>query len=65
MEETTEKLEPIWVRPKPGSKMAGIGLTKFYDLMNRGIIESAKVDGMRLAKVASIKALGSKKSRVH
>ena len=57
--DTTENVEPIWVRPKPGAKMAGIGLTKFYDLMNRGIIDSRKVDGMRLASVASIKALGT------
>ena len=38
--QTAEQVEPIWVRPKPGAKLAGIGLTKFYDLMNRGIIES-------------------------
>ena len=57
MEDTAKQIEPIWVRPKPGSKMAGMGLTKFYELMNRGVIESKKIDGMRLAKVASIKAL--------
>ena len=52
-------VEPIFVRPKRGAKMADIGLTKFYDLMNSGIIKSRKVGGMRLAEVASIKALGA------
>ena len=54
-----EEIEPIFVRPKRGAKMAGIGLTKFYELMNSGIIKSRKVGGMRLAEVASIKALGA------
>jgi len=58
-DQTSDEVEPIWVRPRPGAKIAGIGLTKFYELMNRGIIENAKVDGMRLAKVASIKSLGT------
>jgi len=53
------EVEPIFVRPKRGAKMADMGLTKFYDLMNRGVIKSRKVHGMRLAEVASIKALGA------
>jgi len=55
---TPEPVEPLWVRPKRGAKMAGMGVTKFYELMNRGTIENTKLDGMRLAKVASIKSLG-------
>jgi hypothetical protein len=58
-EQTREQFEPIWVRPRPGARMAGCGLTKFYELMNSGKIKSVKVDGMRLAEVASIKALGT------
>jgi hypothetical protein len=54
-----ETVTPVWVRPKRGAKMAGIGLTKFYDLMSRGVVENIKVDGIRLAKVASIEALGT------
>ena len=54
-----DKVEPIFVRPKRGAQMADIGLTKFYELMNSGVIKSRKVHGMRLAEVASIKALGA------
>ena len=54
-----DEVELIFVRPKRGAKMADIGLTKFYELMNSGIIKSRKVGGMRLAEVASIKTLGA------
>ena len=58
-EQIKEAVEPIFVRPRRGAKMADIGLTKFYELMNSGVIKSRKVHGMRLAEVASIKALGT------
>jgi len=45
--------------PEAGREDGRHGSHKFYDLMNRGIIKSRKVHGMRLAEVASIKALGS------
>lgn len=51
--------EKIWVRPQEGAAMAGIGLTKFYELMNSGKIKNVKIDGMRLAAVASIKTIGT------
>jgi excisionase family DNA binding protein len=51
--------EAVWVRPKEGARMLGCGLTKFYELLNSGKIESIRVDGMRLVRVASIKAPGS------
>ena len=54
-----DEVEPIWVRPRRGAKMADIGLTKFYELMNSGAIKNCKVGGMRLVSVASIKALGA------
>jgi hypothetical protein len=49
---------PIWVPPKEGTRLAGIGLTKFYELMNTGAIESRKVGNRRLASVTSIENLG-------
>ena len=54
-----ERVELLWVRPKQGARMLGCGLTKFYEPMASGKIENIRVDGMRLAKVASIKAPGS------
>ena len=38
--------------------MAGIGLTKFYEWLNAKKIESVKIDGIRLVRVASIKSIG-------
>ena len=58
-QETQTPAEPIWVRPRIAARMAGCGLTKFYELMNTGKVENVKIDGMRLARVASIKALGA------
>ena len=42
------KDEPVWVRPRRGAQMAGIGLTKFYEWLNAKKIESVKIDGIRL-----------------
>ena len=52
------KDEPVWVRPRRGAQMAGIGLTKFYEWLNAKKIESVKIDGIRLVRVASIKSIG-------
>lgn len=49
---------PIWVRPREGARLAGCGIVKFYELLNSGLVESTKVDGMRLCRVASIERLG-------
>ena len=58
-DQTSERAEPIWVRPKRGARMLDCGLTRFYELMNAGKIKSIKVGGMRLANVESIKGLGT------
>jgi hypothetical protein len=57
--EVSERVESVWVRPKRGARMADCGLTKFYELLNSGKIESKKIDGMRLCSVRSIETLGS------
>jgi hypothetical protein len=49
---------PIWVRPKRAAELGGFGLTRCYELINNGILETVKVDGMRLVSVASIERLG-------
>lgn len=56
-----QDMVPIWVRPKQACEIAGIGLTKTYQLINDGRLVTKKVDGMRLVSVASIKALGEVK----
>lgn len=54
----TENSRPIWVRPKKAAQLGGFGLTRCYELMNSGELESRKVGGLRLISVASIERLG-------
>jgi hypothetical protein len=58
-EQTTEQVEPIWVRPKKAAHIGGFGLTRCYELINDGQLKTRKVGGMRLVSVASIKTLGA------
>jgi hypothetical protein len=51
--------ERIWVRPKEAVRIGGFGMTRCYELINSGQLETRKVGGLRLVSVASIKALGS------
>jgi hypothetical protein len=57
--QTTEQIEPIWVRPKRAAAIGGFGLTRCYELIKDGQLRTRKVGGMRLVSVASIKALGA------
>ena len=59
MERAVDNLEPIWVRPKRAAQIGGFGLTRCYELINDGKLKTAKVGGMRLVSVASIKSLGA------
>lgn len=52
-----EPFKPIWARPRRASKMLDVGLTKTYELINNGTLETVKLDGMRLVSVASIERL--------
>jgi hypothetical protein len=46
------------VRPQRASDMYDIGLTKLFQLIKDGRLESRKVDGMRLISVVSLETLG-------
>jgi hypothetical protein len=46
-------LQPEWVRPRDALKVFPGGLTKLYQMMNEGRVESRKVDGMRLVNLES------------
>jgi hypothetical protein len=50
--------KPIWVRPKKAAALGGFGLTRCYEMINDGTLDTVKVSGMRLVSVASIEALG-------
>jgi len=54
-----DQVEPIWVRPKRAAQIGGFGLTRCYQLINDGSLKTAKVGGMRLVSIDSIKALGA------
>jgi hypothetical protein len=49
---------PRWVRPHRASEMYDIGLTKLFQLIKDGRVESRKIDGMRLISVVSLETLG-------
>jgi excisionase family DNA binding protein len=50
--------DPIWVTIDNACRASGLGRTKVYELIQRGILRSTKVGGRRLVSVASIRALG-------
>jgi excisionase family DNA binding protein len=49
---------PIWVSPKEASRLTAIGLTRLYELLNDGTLESVKVGRKRLVSFASLELLG-------
>jgi excisionase family DNA binding protein len=51
--------KPIWVSPRRASQLTGIGLTRLYELLNDGTVQSRKVGRRRLVSYASLEALGS------
>ncbi len=55
---TTENTRPIWVRPRRATELGGFGMTRLYELLASGELESRKVGGLRLISVRSIERLG-------
>jgi|307.fasta_scaffold16273_1 excisionase family DNA binding protein len=52
--------EPIWVRPAEAARLAGIGLTKLYELIGDGTLESRVIGRTRLIRRLSIERLGTR-----
>ena len=50
---------PLWVRPQEACRLSGLGLTRLYELLNSGDLESRKLGRSRLVSVASIERLGT------
>jgi hypothetical protein len=48
------KLEPFAVRPKEGARLAGVGLTKFYEELNRGVYQTFTDGFLRFVVTQSI-----------
>ncbi len=49
--------EPITVTVKEALRISGLGLTKIYELINDGRLETVKVDNRRLVIYESLKSL--------
>jgi hypothetical protein len=50
-----EKLEPLAVSPKQATQLVPIGITKLYDAINSGAIQSQLVNGRRWIDYQSLK----------
>jgi hypothetical protein len=46
-----------WIKPKRASVVYGIGVTKLYDLLNQGFLETKKIGASRLIGVESLDRL--------
>jgi excisionase family DNA binding protein len=49
--------EPITISIKEALRISGLGLTKIYELINDGRLETVKVDNRRLVNYESLKSL--------
>jgi hypothetical protein len=49
-------IEPIVVRPADACRLLGVGVTKIYQMMNDGTLESFAEGGARYILTASIRA---------
>lgn len=50
-------MEPITVTIDGAKKATGLGVTKLYELINEGKLQTVKVGRRTLVKVASIRAM--------
>jgi excisionase family DNA binding protein len=56
----TPPLDPLYVRPKQAAALLGIGLTRVYELLHDGTLDSLLIGRSRLISFASIKRLGQR-----
>jgi hypothetical protein len=49
--------EPITIPIKEALRISGLGLTKIYELINDGRVQTVKIDNRRLVIYESLKAL--------
>jgi hypothetical protein len=52
---TNKSLEPLAVSPKQATQLVPIGITKLYEAINRGAIESSIVNNRRWINYQSLK----------
>jgi excisionase family DNA binding protein len=54
---TTDHLQPRLVSVRQAAKLLGIGLTKTYELLAEGLLETVTIGSRRLVTLRSIDAL--------
>jgi hypothetical protein len=54
---TKAKLEPLAVSPKQATELVPIGITKLYEAINDGTVDSKLVNGRRWIDFQSLKRL--------
>ena len=59
MKERIEDIEPVLAKPATAARMLDCGLTKIYELIKQGVLETTDVTGDKRITVASIKRLAS------
>jgi hypothetical protein len=52
-----DNIQPKWIKPKRTQAEYGIGITKQYDLIKQGLLETKKIGASRLISVASLERL--------
>ena len=50
-------IEPILIGRLEAARMLGLGSTKTDELISEGVIESVRIGGRRLVKIASVRKL--------
>jgi hypothetical protein len=51
-----DKLEPLAVSPRQATELVPIGITKLYEAINTGMIQSTLVNGRRWINYQSLKS---------
>ena len=52
-----DDVQPRWIKPKRASAVYCVGLTKIYELLNQGLLETKKIGASRFIGVASLDRL--------
>ena len=52
-----DDIQPKWIKPKRASAEYGVGVTRLYELLNQGLLETKKIGASRFIGVASLDRL--------
>lgn len=58
-------IEPVLIGRLEAAKMLGLGSTKTDELISDGVLESVRIGGRRLVKIASVRKLAGVDTEGH